>query len=196
MPTMLVRMALAAVIAVVAAPEVAVAGGKETYIFQLTRVDLADGVPKDLSRQVSSRVGKAIETHGEIDGEMPAGAPDAEARPGELKAFLKKRRQRAFKVNLEVTEYATSVEPGKGTDQVLGVRLALRMFGETIPDRVMAFTGDGSAWVKIEIGKQLRPRDQEYANDQALEVAVDNAIKTSIARLREPPPSQKKPKKK
>lgn len=195
MPYMPLRLALVASLAVVAITRPSVAGGKETYVFQVTRVDLADGVPKDLARQVTARVSKAIDAHGEIDGEMPVGAPDAEAKPEELKAFLKKRRQRAFKVNLEVTEYATSVEPGKGTDQVLTVRLALKMFGETIPDRVMAFTGDGSATVKVEIGKDLRPRDQEYANDQALEVAIDGAIKTSIARLREPPPSKKQPKK-
>jgi hypothetical protein len=195
MPIM--RLSFLLLAAVLAVPLRAEAGAKETYILQVTRVDLAKGVPEALTRQVSSRLARAIEAHPDLDGEMPRGAPDPAAEPEQFKAYLKKRKQRAFKVNVEVTEYASTVEPAKGGDQLLTVRVELRVFGETIPDRVMAFTGDGSATIKIEIGKQLRPKDQDYANDEALDLAVADALKTSIARLREPPPSQqKKPRKK
>jgi hypothetical protein len=186
--------ALVCLALLVAVPAAARAAPKETYIFELTRVDLAKGVPADVARQVSARLAKAIDAHAELDAALPAGAPNPDAAPEPFKGYMKKHHQRAFKVNVEVTEYASEVEPatkGAKGDQLLTVRVALKLFGETIPDRVMAFTGDGAAAVKVEIGKTLRPADQDYANDQALELAIADALKTSITRLREPPPSQK-----
>jgi hypothetical protein len=68
------------------------------------------------------------------------------------------------------------------------------MFGETYPKRVMAFTGDGSATVKIDIGKKLRKRDTDYANEEAMKLAVADAIAASIAKLKAPPEKTKKKK--
>jgi hypothetical protein len=76
------------------------------------------------------------------------------------------------------------------------VRVALQLFGETIPDRVMAFSGEGSATVKLEVGKTVRPRDREEASSAAIDEAVASAITRSLEKLQEPPPSQQKKKKK
>jgi hypothetical protein len=182
---------------VLAAPALAHAGPRETYIFLLSRVDLGKkGAPPALEQQVTSELAKQIAGHKDLDGALPADAPDPEARPEPFKAFLKKRKQRAFKVNVEITDFESGSEARDGRSNLLTVRIALRLFGETVPDRVMAFTGDGSATVKVEYGKTLREADSKYAYQQALELAVADALKTSIARLREPPPTQQKKKKK
>jgi hypothetical protein len=180
------RLALLAALAVLALGRPAEAKPGETYIFLVSRVDLArKDMPATLEKQVLDQVIKAVEAHVELDGAMPAGAPDPEAKPKELRAFLGKRKQRAFKVNVEVTDYERSVVPREGRDQLLASRIALRMFGETVPDRVMAFTGEGTATIQIEIGKTVRDKDRAYADQQAIEIAVGDAITTSIKKLRE-----------
>jgi hypothetical protein len=42
----------------------------------------------------------------------------------------------------------------------LVVRLGLRTFGETFPERVMGFAAEGSATIKVDVGKKLRPADR------------------------------------
>ena len=67
----------------------------------------------------------------------------------------------------------------------------LRTFGETIPDRIMAFSGSGSAQVKVDIGKKLRPADTEYANREAATLAIAEALERSIKKLQEKPAKPK-----
>jgi len=185
-----------AVLVAVAGARPAHAKSRDSYIFLISRVDLGSGVPKEIEAQVVARLRAAIAAHEELESSLPAGAPDPEAKPQKFKSYLKARRQRAFKVNVEVTQYSTNVEQasaGRGkTGRYLTVRVTLRLFGETVPDRVMAFTGDGSATIKLEIGKEPRPRDREEANSAALDEAVASAITHSLRKLNEPPPSSKK----
>jgi hypothetical protein len=189
----LLRLAACAALALGLATPRVVDAAPETYIFLVSRVDLAaKGMPRPLADAVKAELAKAIDAHPELDGALPAGAPDPERAPDAFTAYLARRKQRAFKVNVEITDYASEIEERAGRDRVLTVRVALKLFGETMPVRVMAFTGDGTATIKIEIGKTLRDKDRTYADQQALELAVSDAIKTSIERLREPPPSQAK----
>jgi hypothetical protein len=181
------------------APGLAQAKPRETYVFLISRVELGKEVPAEVEEQAATRVNAAIAAHDQLEAALAAGAPDPEAEPKKFKSYLKARRQRAFKVNVEVTVYSMAVEQasaGRGkTGQYLTVRVELRLFGETVPDRVMAFTGDGSATVKLEVGKNVRPRDREEASSAALDQAVAGAIEQSLRRLSEPPPSQKKKRK-
>ncbi|HKE16122.1 MAG TPA: hypothetical protein VKB80_14700 [Kofleriaceae bacterium] len=180
----------------------------ETYVFLVSRVDLGKGVPGEVEAQVAARLGAAIEQNEELEARLGEGAPDPDADPKKFKSYLKSRRQRAFKVNVEVSQYSTEVEPAarglrgqpaRKDSQYLTVRIALRLFGETVPDRTMAFTGDGSAAVKLEVGKTVRPRDREEAASAAIDQAVASAIAESLTRLKAPPaasPPKKKPGKK
>jgi hypothetical protein len=175
------------------------ADSRETYVFLISRVDLGKGVPREVETQVVERLGAAIADHEDLESSLGAGAPDPDAEPQKFKNYLKARRQRAFKVNVDVTEYSMETETAQagrrgGTANYLTVRVALRLFGETVPDRSMAFTGDGSATVKLEVGKTVRPRDREEANAAALDQAVAGAIAQSLVKLKEPPPSEKKKK--
>jgi hypothetical protein len=169
---------------------------RASYIFLISRVELAPGVPKEVEAQTAARVKAAIAAHERLESSLDSTAPDPEAAPQKFKDYLKARRQRAFKVNIEVTDFSSEVETasaGRGkTGQYMTVRTSLRLFGETVPDRVMAFTGDGSATIKIEIGKTPRPRDREAATSAALDEAAKTAIAQALRKLDQPPPSQKK----
>jgi hypothetical protein len=167
------------------------------YMFELFKVELKEGVPARVHAPVEKRLLEAIDEHAELVSKLDPDAPDSEKEPAAFEKYLARRKQKAFKVNLEVTSYKQEVEQSApDAPKRLVVSIALRLFGETIPQRVMAFTGDGAATVKVDIGKTLRPRDTQYANDEAIKLAVADAITTSIKRLKEGPPSRKKKRKK
>jgi len=180
------------------APSAAAAKSKETYIFLVWKVGLENKTPKELSEMVASRLRSAIDAHKDIEPAVPQGAPDPEKDAEKFKAYLKARNMRAFRMNVQVTQYSQTVEAaaGKPGVQYLTVHVALRLFAESFPQRGLALTGDGSATVKLEIGKTASEADKKEANSSALDQAVATAIEQVLVRLREPPPSQPKKKKK
>ena len=70
------------------------------------------------------------------------------------------------------------------------VRIGIHMLGESIPARTWGFTGDGSATIKVEVGKKIRDADYEYAWSQAAEAAVADAMVTVFKQLAIPPKKQ------
>lgn len=176
----------------------ATAGAKERtrYIYRISNVSAADGVKAPLG-EIRAGLAAGIAKTAAIAADLPVGAPDPQSKPAAFKKFLKRKNMRAFKVNLEVTEYSREVETTDAAGhKSLTVRVKVRLFGETIPDRVMAFAGDGSAAVKMEVGKKVRPADDKAANHDAIEVAIEEAIGESLRKLAQPPPSKRKRKRK
>lgn len=110
--------------------------------------------------------------------------------------YLKKEKLAgAYRVNVEITGYEELVEdldPGDKTELRLTIRLSLRMFGEVIPLRTIAFTGDGGSTVKAEVGRKLRPKDRDFNLAGAIELAVNDALKASLHTLETAPPPAKK----
>jgi hypothetical protein len=172
---------------------------KKKYHFQLVdEVAAADAVPAaskaEIVQVVKAQAEKALASHAQIVASV-AGAPDPKVDPKGFKKYLSKKNiAGAYRVNVEITELGEETEPvdDKPGDLRLIVRLSLRMFGETIPDRGMAFSGDGSATIKTEIGKKLRPRDRQFALESAAEMAVADALSTSLTKLAMPPPKPSK----
>ena len=125
---------------------------------------------------------------------VAAGVTAAPTEAAAFKKALKKKRLSAYRVNVEVTAYSTATEqlPAPRKGKRVEVSVSLRMFGETIPDRIMAFTGEGSATIKLEIGAKFRPRDQQAADHDAIEIAVEDALATSLAQLAKPKDTPKK----
>lgn len=188
-------------LALVAAPAYAGPHGKAKpkYHFLLHEValgsDVSGAVPEFAQPRVKAQVEKAFANHPQLVAALD-GAPDPATDPKGYKAFLKKQKlTAAYKVNVEIILAAEETEEvdGKPGTQRLVVRLGIKMFGETMPERVMGFSGEGSATIKQEIGKKLRTRDREFAWDSAAELAINDAIATSLAKLALPPakPSKK-----
>ena len=168
------------------------------YHFQLAEVSAADAVPAasraEIVQAVQVQVEKALANHPQLVAAL-TGAPDPNIDPAGFKKYLSKKKiNGAYRVNVEVTELGEETEPvdGKPGDLRLVVRLSLRMFSETIPERKMGFAGDGSATIKSEVGKKLRPRDRQFALESASEMAVADALSTSLAKLALPPPKPSK----
>lgn len=157
---------------------------KPTYVFLVTRVELEKGVPAKLEAVLREKLAAAIEEHAQLEAKLDEDAPDPEKDPKAFERYLKKKRISAYKVNVEVIGYERTVEdnPNK-SGNVLTVHVALRLFGETMPKRVMAFTGDGSATIKLETGKTVRSRDDQVAHEDATELAVADAVAVSLRKL-------------
>lgn len=161
------------------------AGKKDTYYFLLYDIELASGIPPAIKDMVRTEITKAIAAHERLIEVLPADAPDPSTDPDAFNRYIKKHKIQPYHVDVEVTEYRHEVEelPAPRRGQRLTVSIALRTLGETMPKRWMAFSGDGAATIKMDIGKRLRERDTQVANRDAIVQAVGDALTTSLAKL-------------
>lgn len=167
---------------------------RPVYWFSMTGVQVGKNMTAELRTQVEKEVTSQLAGHQRFVASLPAGAPDPGTQPAQFKQYLKKRGIQAFRVNVEVTEHEQRVEPLSPPAQGhhVSVRLGLRMLGENLPDRSLAFTGDGAAAIKMEVGKRVRPRDREVANREAITMAVKDALDRSIREIEAGPRKQAK----
>src|SRR5690606_17203818 len=105
---------------------------------------------------------------------------DPDANAAAYRKFLQKKGiSGAYLVTVEVTEADIEIVPmeDKKNTQRIVVSVGIHVLGETIPGRTMAFTGDGRATVKQEVGMKIRDKDREFTWDAAAETAVEEALK-------------------
>ncbi len=192
MRPMLRALGVVVVLGAVAAAHSADAAPKKKYHFQVTAVTARAEVPPDVAAtaqpRIKAQVDKAFASHPQIVATLD-GAPDPLTAADAYRKWIERKGlSGSFGVTVEVTDASQTLEamPDKPSSQRLTIHIGLHTLGETIPGRTMGFTGDGQATVKIEIGKTLRDKDRDYGWDQAAELAVADAIKTSIEQLEKP----------
>jgi hypothetical protein len=154
------------------------------YGFVIANIQSAEGVPEDVTAAVRARLISAIDAHERLVATLPEDAPDPAAEPDKFAAYMKRQKITPYRVTVEITDYQKETQDGP-RGQRLSASVALRMFGETMPVRVMAFSAAGGATVKLDVGKTVRPRDVEIANRDAIAQAVDDALAQSVQRLDE-----------
>ena len=145
----------------------------------------------ELKERLPGAYSKAIADREQLAGELPAGAPAYNPKEKglagnkELRNFLKRAGLRPYSVRIQVLEFAEKIVPNpQKPGKLIKVELSLRMFGTTIPEQVMAFTGEGSASLAIEVGNKIRERDRKYALDEVLKIALAQAIDGSLEKLK------------
>lgn len=173
------------------------------YVFVLSRLDMPKGAPAELESLVKKQYLKTIDAHDQLLSALPEGAPAVDEKDKGLQGnkpfrkFMKKRNLSAYKVVIQVTEFEQTTKPNDSKPgNLIGCSIKLRMFGETIPDRVMAFTGDGSARLALEVGKKIRDKDREFATHDALELSIADALSISLKKLNTKPATKKKKRRK
>ncbi len=169
------------------------AGPKERSIFLVDRVLLAQGMPERLDPVVRKQVAALVAQREELMAEAPSDAPDPGKDPAGFAKYLKKKNLKAFRVRVEFSRYK-SVNEKKDGKNWLWVDVGLRLFGETVPGQSFGFTGDGAASIKTEVGPDVRPKDVEYAESEALSEALSQAMNTAIAQLKKKPVAARKKK--
>jgi hypothetical protein len=181
---------LVAVLAVLSTlSPVALAAPAKKYHFELTDVIPKPAVKPDVAAYAKERVETEIkqqfEKHPQLVGTLE-GAPDPKTSADAYRKFLtRKGISGSYLVTVEITEASEEITPmeGKQSSQRLSVHLAIHLLGETIPGRTMAFTGDGQATIKQEIGMKLRDKDRVFVWDGVTQTAVQGAIDQAFKKL-------------
>jgi hypothetical protein len=163
---------------------------QKKYFFEVTSVtskaSLPDHLEKTVLPRLSAEVTKQLQGHPQLVAALPD-APSPEDVTKYRRYLTKRGLAGAYQVSVELTSASQEVEQLEGrSGQRLIVRLGVHMFGETVPGKTIGFTGDGSASIRQEIGKTLRPRDEEFTWQGAVEIAVADAISTSLEKLSAP----------
>ncbi len=192
---------LLALLAVTAAAPAAHAGKPKRYHIELIEVTATAGLPAETADALpvcTAEWTKVLASHPQMA--TLDGAPDAKAATKQFKKWLaKKKIAGSYRMNVEITSYEESLDDKDASinqEKRLTVRLELRTFGETFPERVMGFAAEGSATIKVDVGKKLRPADRAFAIKSACEGAVGDAMTASLTKLAlPPPPPAPKPKK-
>ena len=168
-----------------------------TYYFQFAETKAAAEVAAEAAAEATPRItAQVTKALGSTPGLVANvdGAPDWQTDgPGFSKFLAVHHIDNGYRVAVEITEASLEVEQvdDRPNTQRLVVKVALRMLGETLPKRTIAFTGEGRATIKQDVGKKISARDREFAWDGAAELAVADAIKSSMAKLALPPPPKK-----
>jgi hypothetical protein len=105
---------------------------------------------------------------------------------------MKKKKLRAFDVTIKVTAWEREVLPPKEgkTGQILKQHVAVSLLGTSPPDNTLSITGDGMATIAAEVGKNIRPKDEEYVIGSALDTALGQAVENALERLAAGPPAK------
>ena len=181
-----------ALLAVVLAAATVEAKPKDKYYIQMVAGEAGAGVPAELTERVKKVAQDALKKRKEFVTSL-TGAPDPTANPSGFKAYLKKKKLKALSVVAKVVAYERELLPAKEgkTGQILKVHVAVSLLGATLPDGVMALSGDGASTIHQEIGMKVRPRDDEAVLDMAMKDALTQAVGEAATRLKQGKPKRK-----
>lgn len=117
------------------------------------------------------------------------GAAGEKARPGQdrsaLVAELKKRGLRGFDVTLRIENFKQEMKdprPG-GKLKQLAVDVRLTVFGTTIPDAKLAFSGSGQSGLEAEVADKSFARDSADAGRDAIKDSIKQAVDQAVLKL-------------
>jgi hypothetical protein len=146
------------------------------YYFRLGEVKAGPEVDAALKDYAAEAVKADLAARPEWASDI--GATDTEA----LVAELKKRKLRGFSVVVRFEELKKEIkEPNPGARRKrAAVTVRLSVFGTTIPEAKLSFSGDGEAGTEAEVpDKGLEAETQSLAKDvikDAVKQAVDQAV--------------------
>jgi hypothetical protein len=179
-----------------ASPGAATAATK--YYVVVRGVDEAAGVQSGIKDEALALFTAELKKHPELTLEPPPGLP---TEPEALKAALGQKKLKAIELTLRILGVTSAVNPpapGKKF-RVLQRGIKLAVFGDTLPDKVLALGGDGDATVGVEIDANANvDKEGKPALLDATKEAMRQAVDMTVAKLKmgDKVPKLKKPKKK
>lgn len=145
-------------------------------------VEDAEGVHSGIKDEALQVFKDELGRHPELTLTLPPGLPSPD-NPDALKAALKARHMKAIELTLRILGVTQAVNPPPPGKQyrvlVRGVKLSV--FGDSVPDKVLAIGGDGESEVGAEIGananidKEGKPLLVD-ATKEATKQAVDMTV--------------------
>jgi hypothetical protein len=174
----------------------ATATPRTKYIVIMKAVQEAKGLKTGILDEARLAVLHEVDKHHELTLERP---PDLPTDPDALSAALRARHLQAIEVVLTIVAATRDLKPpapGKRFRTLTrGIRLSIT--GSTIPEWLVALTGDGEA----EIGAEVGPTDDLDKEGKAVlidcaKTAIDQAMEEMVSKLRRGAKTGAPPKKK
>ena len=170
--------ALAPVAAHAAAPK---------FFFQIQDVKAGPEVDAALKAYAGEALKAELASRPEWASDVgPAGEA---ARPGTdrsaLVAELKKRSLRGFDVTARIESFKKELKDPKpgGRLKQLAVDVRLTVFGTTIPDAKLAFSGEGESGTEADVSEKHLAADSESAAKDLMKDAIKQAVDQAVLKL-------------
>ena len=166
-------------------PSAALADATKFYVV-IRGIDEAPGVSSGIVPELKRLFGDELRKHPELTLDAPPGLPP-DSDPEALDTELKKRKIKALELTLKVLDVKRALDPpppGKPF-RVLIRGIKLSVFGDAIPEKVLALGGDGESSVMAEVSKNadLEKEGKPLLMDAAKE-AIRQAVDMTVNKLK------------
>ncbi|HEX3905455.1 MAG TPA: hypothetical protein VH853_21710 [Polyangia bacterium] len=156
------------------------------YYFQLQPVKAGPEVDADLKSYTGEALKAELASRPEWASDI---GPSGQAAPGTdrtaLVAELKKRNLRGFDVTARIEKLKQEVKdpkPGARNKQ-LAVEIQVTVFGTTIPDAKLAFSGDGQSGSEAEVSERRLAADTADTTKDVIKDAIKQAVDQAVLKL-------------
>jgi hypothetical protein len=153
------------------------------YFVRVRNVIEAPGVTSHFVDEAKVLFTEELKKHDAFTLDWPSDLPtDPEAMVKELR----KRKLKAFEVSLKIMEVKQALEPPPPGKQyrVLQRGIKLSVFGDTLPDKVLAIGGDGESTIAAEVSKSADlDKEGKSLLGEATKVAVAQAVEMTLSKL-------------
>jgi len=149
------------------------------YFFQLRDVKGGSTIDPALKTYAGEALKADLAARPEWASDIDATSPEA------LLAELDKRKLRGFNVTVRFEEVRNEVKPPKpgGRFNQLAVNVRLTVFGTTVAEEKLAFSGDGEAGLEAEVPEKRIEAEGLGLTKDAIKDAVKQAVDQAVLKL-------------
>ncbi len=156
------------------------------FYFQMQPVKAGPEVDADLKAYTGEALKAELASRPEWASDIgPAGAAGPGTDRSALVAELKKRNLRGFDVTARIEKLKQEVKdpkPGAQNKQ-LSVEIQLTVFGTTIPDAKLAFSGEGQSGSEAEVSERRLRADTAETTKDVIKDAIKQAVDQAVVKL-------------
>ncbi len=174
------------------------AGAVTKFYVVVRGVEDASGGKSGIKDEALQLFREELGRHPELTLTAPAWLP-ANGDPEAFAAALKAHHEKALEVTLRILSVTQAVNPPPPGKQyrVLLRGIKLSVFGDSLPEKVLAIGGDGEAQVGTEIGANANlDKEGKPLLLDATKEAIKQAVEMTVAKLKLGDQKQKLPPKK
>jgi len=155
------------------------AGAAPKYFFQLRDVKAGPEVAPELKSYAGEALKADLAARPEWASDVSADSPEA------LAAELAKRKLRGFNVTVRFEEVRREVRPPKpgGRLKQLAINVRLTVFGTTVVEEKLAFSGDGEAGLESEVSDKRVEAETTSLTKDSIKDAVKQAVDQAVLKL-------------
>jgi hypothetical protein len=151
------------------------------FYFQVHEVKAVPEVDAALKAYAGEALEAELASRPEWASDVGTATGNAEA----LVAELKKRNLRGFEVTLRIVKYQKDLkEPSPGARRKrLSLTVGVAVFGTTIPEAKLSFSGDGESGLETEVSDKGVDVETTAAAKDALKDAIKQAVDQAVLKL-------------